>query len=107
VDRRIDNGNYTRETRSEPMSNNDAEAILDQVTRIADYEALREVANQLAGLLVARQLAAGTDEEAQAWRHEHLALRKRLEEIQPGTPAVAEALREWSSRLGALRGGAA
>ncbi len=89
------------------MSNNDAEAVLDQVTRIADYEALREVANQLAGLLVARQRAAGTDEEAQAWRHEHRALRTRLEEIQPGTPAVAEALHEWSGRLGALRGGAA
>lgn len=89
------------------MSRNDAEAIVDQVTRIANYEALREVANQLAGLLVARQRAAGTDEQAQAWRHEHRTLRARLEHIQPDTPAVTEALDQWSDRLAQLRGGAA
>jgi hypothetical protein len=89
------------------VSNNDADAIVDQVTRIADYEALREVANQLAGLLVARQLAAGSEEEAQAWRHEHRTLRARLEGIQPDTPAVTEALSQWSDHLAQLREGAA
>jgi hypothetical protein len=78
-------------------------------TRSPAYETLREVANQLAGLLVARQLAADSDTEpeAQAWRREHRALRARLDEIQPGTPAVAEALEEWSRRLAVLREGAA
>jgi hypothetical protein len=85
------------------MSSNDADAIVRQVTLMSEYEALREVANQLAGLLVARQRAADTDLQAQAWRHEHRALRARLEAIQPGSPAVAEALREWSGRLRALR----
>jgi hypothetical protein len=89
------------------MSSNDANTIVDQVTLMANYEALREVANQLAGVLVARQRAAGTDEQAHAWRHEHRALRARLDDIQPGTPEVAEALEEWSGRLHALRGGAA
>lgn len=87
------------------MSSNDADAIVDRITRIADYEALREVANQLAGLLVARQRAAATDEEAQAWRHEHRTVRARLEDIQPNTAAVTEALNEWSGRLAQLRGG--
>jgi hypothetical protein len=89
------------------MCSNDVGAIMDHVTHAADYEALREVANQLAGLLVARQRAAGTPEEAQVWRHEHRALRARLDEIQPGTQAVAEALQEWSGRLEQLRGDAA
>lgn len=89
------------------MSNNDVDAIVNRVIQIADYEALREIANQLAGLLVARQRAAGSDEEAQAWRHEHRELRARLERIQPNTPAVIEALDEWSERLAQLRGGAA
>ena len=89
------------------MLSDDVGAIVDQVTRTADYEALREVANQLAGLLVARQRAAGTREEAQAWRHEHRALRARLDEIQPGTLAVAEALQEWSGRVEQLRRDAA
>ena len=87
------------------MSSNDADAIVGQVAVMADYEALREVANQLAGLLVARQRTADTHQHAQAWRQEHRALRARLEDIQPGTPAVAEALGEWSGRLQALREG--
>jgi len=89
------------------VPSNDADAIVHQVTQIADYEALREIANQLAGLLVARQRAAQTDTQAQAWRHEHRQLRARLEGIQPNTPAVTQALDEWSNRLAQLRGGAA
>jgi hypothetical protein len=89
------------------VSSNDADAIVDRVTQIANYEALREVANQLAGLLVARQRTAPSDEEAQAWRHEHRELRARLEGIQPDTPPVTEALDEWSNRLTQLRGGSA
>jgi hypothetical protein len=88
------------------MLNDDPDALVDQVTRMAAYETLREVANQLAGLLVARRLAAGpdTEPEAQAWRREHRELRDRLDEIQPGTPEVAEAIEEWSRRLAVLRG---
>src|SRR6266545_4498019 len=92
---RVDSSGQTGDIEEEHMSSDDAGGIVDQVTLIADYEALREVANQLAGLLVARQRAAGTDEEAQTWRREHRGLRARLEDIEPGTPAVAEALREW------------
>jgi len=88
------------------VPSNDADQIVHQVTQIADYEALREVANQLAGLLVARQRAADSDQEAQAWRLEHRALRARLDAIQPHTPAVTQALDEWSHRLTHLRGGA-
>jgi hypothetical protein len=87
------------------MPDNGAAPLVDQVTRTAAYETLREVANQLAGLLVARQLHADTDQEAQAWRREHLDLRDRLDEIQPGTPEVATAIEEWSRRLAVLRGG--
>jgi hypothetical protein len=89
------------------MSSSDAEAVMNQVAQMADYEALREVANQLAGLLVARQRAATTDEQAQTWRAEHQVLRARLDQLQPGSPAVAEALQEWSQRLAQLRGSAA
>jgi hypothetical protein len=89
------------------MSSSDADALVNQVSGMADYEALREVANQLAGLLVARQRAAGTDEEAQIWREEHRGVRVRLDDIQPGTPAVVEALQAWSGRLAELRGGGA
>jgi len=87
------------------VPSNDADAIVNQVIQIADYEALREIANQLVGLLVARQRTAPSDEEAQAWRHEHRELRARLEGIQPDTPAVTEALDQWSNRLAQLRGG--
>jgi hypothetical protein len=52
---------------------------------------------------VARQRAAPTDEEAQAWRLEHRALRARLDDIQPHTPAVTQALNQWSDRLAHLR----
>jgi hypothetical protein len=89
------------------MLSDDPAALVDQVTRTAAYDTLREVANRLGGLLVARQLAADTDQEAQAWRREHLDLRDRLDEIQPGTPEVAEALEAWSRRLAELRGGTA
>jgi hypothetical protein len=85
------------------VPSNNADPIVHQVTEIADYEALREVANQLAGLLVARQRTTTSDEEARAWRLEHRALRARLDDIQPHTPAVTEALTEWSDRLAQLR----
>jgi regulator of replication initiation timing len=89
------------------VPSNNADPIVHQVTEIADYEALREVANQLAGLLVARQRTATSDEEARAWRLEHRALRARLDDIQPHTPAVTEALEQVGNRLVQLRGGAA
>jgi hypothetical protein len=82
----------------------DDTAIVAQVTDLADYETLREIVNQLAGLLVARWRAAGTAHEAAAWRLEHRELRARLDQIQPGTAAVSEALEQWNSRLAALRG---
>ena len=85
------------------MPSNNVDPIVHQVTEIADYEALREVANQLAGLLVARQRAAASDEEARAWRLEHRALRARLDDIQPHTVAVTQALNQWSDRLAHLR----
>jgi len=85
------------------VPSNNADPIVHQVTEIADYEALREVANQLAGLLVARQRTAATGEEAQAWRLEHRVLRARLDDIQPHTPVVIQALNQWSGRLAQLR----
>jgi hypothetical protein len=89
-----------------PMTSGDAASIGDQVTATADYDALRELVNQISGLLVARQRAAEPD-EAEVWRQEHRSLRAALDEIEPGTPAVAEALRRWSDRLHALRSGSA
>lgn len=83
-----------------PDSNPD---VGDQVTRVADYDALRDVANQLAGLLVARQRGARTPGEAAAWRQEHRDLRTRLDEIRPGAPEVSAALQEWGTRLADLR----
>ncbi len=85
------------------MLNAHASGVVDQVTSTADYDTLREVVNQLAGLLVARQRAAKWAEDAWPWRQEHRALLARLDQIQPGTPAVAEALKQWSGRLAALR----
>lgn len=85
------------------MPSNNADAVVRQVAEIADYEALREVANQLAGVLVARQRAAASDEEVRAWRLEHRALRARLDDIQPRTPEVTQALNQWSDRLTQLR----
>ena len=86
------------------MASRDAAAIVRQVTDLADYDTLRELVNQLAGLLVDRQRSAGTPGEAEAWRREHRALRAQLDEIQPGTAAVTQALGRWSLRLAELRG---
>jgi DNA invertase Pin-like site-specific DNA recombinase len=87
------------------MASRDAAAIVvSQVANLADYDTLREVVNQLAGLLVDRQRSAGTSDEAEAWRLEHRTLRAQLDDIQPGTTAVTEALDRWSRRLAELRG---
>jgi hypothetical protein len=88
------------------LASSDAAAIEDQVVALANYDALREVVNQLAGLLVARQRSAGEAGEAEAWRLEHRALRDQLDQIRPGTAAVAQALERWSARLAELRGSA-
>src|SRR5215469_6239540 len=57
-----------------PMTRGDAANIVDQVTATADYDALRELVNQISGLLVARQRDAEAD-EAEVWRQEHRSLR--------------------------------
>lgn len=88
------------------MTRDDAASIVDQVTATADYDALRELVNQISGLLVARQRAAEPG-EAEVWRQEHRSLRAALDQVEPGTAAVAEALREWGDRLRALRSGSA
>jgi hypothetical protein len=88
------------------MTRDDAASMVDQVTRTADYDALRELVNQISGLLVARQRAAEAG-EAEVWRNEHRSLRAALDQIEPGTPAVADALRRWGDRLQALRSGSA
>jgi hypothetical protein len=79
------------------------DAILGHVTDIADYDALREIANQLAGLLVARQRGAPTLAEARRWREEHRKIRLALDQIQPGTSAVTQARRQWAARIAELR----
>ena len=81
---------------------NPTDPIVAQVDAMARYEALREVVNQLAGLLVARQRAAAPA-DADRWRDEHRALRAGLQDIEPGTPAVDEALGRWTRRLRQLR----
>lgn len=75
--------------------------VLDAVSRIADYDALREVAAQLAGILTARQLAGG--DWARVWQAERRALLTELDQILPGTPAVTAALIRWATRLAELR----
>jgi hypothetical protein len=84
------------------MSTGDEAVIVVQLSGVAEYDTLREVVNQLAGLLVARQRAAAPA-DADGWRLEHRALRDGLDQIQPGTPEAGAALREWSRRLAELR----
>lgn len=84
------------------MAPADATTLVDQAARIAGYDALREVASQLAGLLVARERNS-VPKRAAVWRQERLTLLARLDQVQPGTPAVSEALQQWGDRLTALR----
>jgi len=82
---------------------NHTNPTISDVRLTARYEALRELANQLAGLLVSRQRSADSPSAEQAWRTEHRTLREQLAAIQPGTPEVGEALDRWAARLRALR----
>ena len=83
---------------------NPTDPIVAQADAMARYEALREVVNQLAGVLVARQRTAETA-DTDRWRDEHRAVRAELQDIEPGTPAVDEALDRWTRRLRQLRAG--
>jgi hypothetical protein len=85
------------------MASHDPLAVVDDVVLIAGYDSLRDVTGQLAGLLLVRERAAGTSEQAELWQQERRALLARLDQIRPGTPQVAEALRQVSGRLAALR----
>jgi hypothetical protein len=84
------------------MASNQGDQIVDQVEAQARYAALREIVNQLAGVLVARQRTVPADQQF-LWRDEHRAIRTRLGTIEPGTPEVDEALDRWSARLRELR----
>jgi hypothetical protein len=65
---------------------------------------LREVANQLAGQLVARQDAAPTETERDRWQHEHLAMRRRVNAIDSAAADdVSEATDSIVARLRELR----
>lgn len=86
------------------MATNGADHVVDQVARQATYETLREVANQLIGVLVDRERSAHGDAPADL-SDERRAIRARLHAIEPGTPAVDAALDEWAARLRELRAG--
>jgi hypothetical protein len=76
----------------------------DHVHRVAAYDTLREVANQLAGLLVARKNAAPTDEERDRWQREHLEMRRRVDTIDSAAADdVARATDLIVTRLQELR----
>jgi hypothetical protein len=85
------------------MASHDPRAVVDHVVLIASYDSLRDVTGQLAGLLLARERAAGAPAEAEPWQQERRALLARLDQFRPGTPQVAEALQHASDRLAALR----
>lgn len=86
------------------MASNGADPIVAQVHAQANYETLREVANQLAGVLVAKE-RAGADAPPGGWSTQRQAIRARLQTIEPGTPEVDDALDEWSAQLRQLRAG--
>jgi hypothetical protein len=88
------------------MATDGADPIVDQVEAQAKYETLREVANQLIGVLVARE-RAGADAPSTGWSDQRRAIRARLHTIEPGTPDVDDALDEWAALLRQLRAGGA
>lgn len=81
----------------------DGDPLVGQVVAGAEYEALRDVANQLAGLLWRQQQATTEAAEIEALETERRAVRARLRAIQPGTDEVNAALEEWGARVRALR----
>jgi hypothetical protein len=82
----------------------DPNRLVDQVEMTAAYEAARDVANQLIGLLWRHQQAASDPAEADALRAERLAVRTRQQALLcPGGEDVGAALREWGARVLALR----
>ena len=85
------------------MASHDPRAVVDDVVLIAGYDSLRDVTGQLAGLLLARERAAGTPDAAAPWQQERRALLARLDQIRPGTPEVTAALQQVRDRLAALR----
>lgn len=86
-----------------PTPHDGRDRLVDQLVGDAAYEALRDVANQLAGLLWRRQWAATDSAEIEALQAERRAVRARQHAIRPGTDAVDAALKEWGARVRALR----
>jgi len=72
--------------------------IVGEIATAAEYGALVDVARSLAGLLASLQLRASAS-EAGSWEEEQRQVRARLNLIQPGTPEVTAALRQWAGRL--------
>lgn len=86
-----------------PTSAADGDQIVAQLVANATHEALRDVANQLAGLLWERERAATDAAEIEQLQTERRAVRARLRAIRPGSDAAGPALEEWGARVRALR----
>lgn len=78
---------------------NDADHLIEQVVADAEYDALREVANRLTGVLGQRQRTATDPDERDRYRSERTEIRTRLGDIEPGSDAAGIALAEWGARL--------
>lgn len=82
----------------------DPDRLVGQVEMAAAYEAAHDVANQLIGMLWHHQQAASDPAEAEALRAERCAVQARQQALlRPDAEDVEAALREWGSRVLALR----
>ncbi len=86
-----------------PTPHDDPDQLVSQLVGDAAYGALRDVANDLIGLLVHAQRATTDPAEIEALQAERHAVQTRLLAIRPRTDAVDAALEEWGARVRALR----
>lgn len=86
-----------------PTPPDDPDQLVNQLASDAAYGALRDIANDLIGLLVHAQRAATDPAEIDALQADRLDVQARLLAIRPGTDAVEAALDEWGARVRALR----
>lgn len=78
---------------------NEPTDLVEQTVTVAEYDALRNIAQRLKGLLWHLEQNSPDPEARERAKTERLDVRDRFQAIVPGSPRVTDALTEWGARV--------